>query len=1226
MLPDDPERIGAYWPASRLGEGAQGVVYEAYDRAGNRVAVKVLRRSADEAVRRLFRREAQAAQRVAGFCTARVLEVSSGSDEPYLVGEYVPGPSLGARVRDGGRLAADEVVRLAIGIATGLAAIHRAGVVHRDLKPGNVLLGPDGPRIIDFGIARSLDMSQTASGVIMGTLGYMAPEVLSGKRAGPAADVFAWGATVLYAASGEEPFRGETLVETAYRTVRHRPDLSTVPPSLRALVDRALSQDPDLRPTATEILLFLLGDPADEPAPASGPRTGAGPAESPPESPAVDPRIALMRVGARRAGPAAPVPGDRVPTLGERAEAAWAVLPERVRPLAHELLLRLVVPGPSPDGSEDTVRSASPAELLAGRPDTERHAMTAAVAALTSGGALLVLPDGGIRPAPALIPAWPRLRGWIATDRAGTAVRLWLTTTALVWEGNGRRSEDLPHGSAWERCAAWLPTAPLHLRPNPLESACANAASALARRTVRRRRRFRAGLSVVTVLALLAGGAAWLQSREIDRRRAEAAARTTAQSAETLRGTEPVAAMLLGLASWRVAEVPESRAALIAAASQREIQATTTPEFAYGENSERMLSGTGREAFLMSPAGLRSVALTGADRGRARTLLPPGAKTGLLGSSHLSEDGSLVVVTAPDGGTLQVVSTRDGKALAAPLPLNGRQVSGVTNKGELVLGSPTGGTELVSPGGSTITGVPADASVAPDGRHIVSCSTAGVTVRPVDGGPDVLVPRPPGSQEPTCYRKFLFSPDGGRLGAISLSNDGKSCDVVVYDLAARRVVGEAAGLGPEPRFSSRGNYLVSTNTTNGTEVWSAGGGSLPVARVPAAGLNNLTSARIPVWDLALDEETESLLQWTGDTVHRLDVSGALAPGPPVRTYVKTRAVSGGGRAALVTERFSPDLSGRSDRFQGRVVDIRTGQDLVPAFRQNLWVAQDLPSTALGDISDDGRLIAFTQGGADDRYGITLREVGTGRDVLHWASAEGSGPAWVDLAPDGAHIAALQREAGVPTGEGDTLKIYDVRARKEVRSVSGTQAGGAFSPDGRYFLTTDGTLLDLRTGTERKETAFSGGVRQVAYSPDGRLVAAFRETGLVELWNGQVTQRITTMSSSVSRGGGRGGQNLGDFTFSPDGRLLAAVVDGDSVQLWDTDRHYALGDPLLLPGRGVEALAFDGDTLWAAAGTRARSVDLTPARLAEHVCRRAGRDLTPLEWSTYLPGIPRRPLC
>ncbi|MEU8434750.1 protein kinase [Streptomyces sp. NPDC029216] len=1220
LLPEDPERIGAYWPASRLGEGAQGVVYEAYDRAGNRVAVKVLRRSADESVRRLFHREAEAAQRVAGFCTARVLEVSSGIDEPYLVGEYVPGPSLGVRVRDGGRLAADEVVRLAIGIATGLAAIHRAGVVHRDLKPGNVLLGPDGPRIIDFGIARSLDMSQTASGVIMGTLGYMAPEVLSGKRAGPAADVFAWGATVLYAASGEEPFRGENVVETAYRTVRHRPDLSTVPPSLRAMVSRALSQDPDHRPAATEILLSLLGDPADAPAPGS--RPGAGTAESP----AADPRIALMQVGARRAGPAAPDAGDRVPTLGERAEEAWAALPERARPLAHELMLRLVVPGPSTDGSEDTVRSASRAELLAGRPDTEQHAMAGAVASLTEGGVLLVLPDGGVRPAPALIPAWPRLRGWIETDRAGTAVRLWLTTTALAWERNGRRSEDLPHGSEWARCAAWLPTAPLHLRPNPLESACAGAASAAARRAVRRRRRVRAGLSVVTVLALLAGGAAWLQSREIDRRQAEATARTTAQSAETLRGTDPVAAMLLGLASWRVAEVPESRAALIAAASQREIQATPTPAFTYGESTERMLSGTGRHAFLLSHAGLSAVRLTGADRARARTLLPPGTKVGLLVSSHLSEDGSVVVVPAQDERTVQVVSAGDGNPLAPPLTLNGRHVAGVTNKGELVLGLPAGGTELVAPTGGTITSVPEGASVAPDGRHIVSCSTAGVTVRPVAGGPGVLIPRPSGSQEPTCYRKFLFSPDGGRVGAISATGSGNSCDVVVYDLAAGRVVGEAAGLGSEPRFSSRGNYLVSTNTTNGIEVWSADGGSLPVVRVPAAGLNNLSSARIPVWDLALDEETESLLQWTGDTVHHLDVSGALTGGTPVRTYVAARAVSGQGRTALVTERFSPDLSGRSDRFQGRVIDTRTGKDAVPAFRQNLWVAQDLPSTALGDISDDGRLIAFTQGGPDDRYGITLREVGTGRDVLHWASAEGTGPAWLDLAPDGAHIAALQKEGGVPTGAGDTLKILDVRTRKEVHSVSGTQANGAFSPDGRRFLSTDGTLLDLKTGTERKQATFSGGVRSVAFSPDGRLVAAFRETGLVELWNGQVTQRITTMSSSVSRGGGRGGQDLDEFTFSQDGRLLAAVVNGDSIQLWDTDRHYALGDPLLLPGRGVEALAFDGDDLWAVAGTRARSVDLSPARLAERVCRRAGRDLTDGEWSTYLPGVPRRRLC
>lgn len=1218
LLPEDPERIGAYWPASRLGEGAQGVVYEAYDRAGNRVAVKVLRRSADETVRRLFRREAEAARRVAGFCTARVLEVSSGLEEPYLVGEYVPGPSLAARIRGGGPLTADEVVRLGIGIATGLAAIHRAGVVHRDLKPGNVLLGPDGPRIIDFGIARSLDMSQTASGVIMGTFGYMAPEVLSGKRAGPAADIFAWGATVLYAASGEEPFRGENVAETAFRTLRHRPDLATVPPSLRDMVRRALSEDPGHRPAATEILLSLLGGPAPE----AGRGTGAE------GGPPVDPRIALLRDGARRAGPPAPgAEADRPPTLGERAESAFAALPEEARLLAHELVLRLVVPGQAPDGSEDTVRSASRAELLQGRPDAEQRAMARAVAVLAGSEALLVLPDGGVRPATAaLIPAWPRLRAWIETDRAATAVRLWLTTTALAWEENGRRNEDLPHGSGWERCRAWLPTAPLHLRPNPLESACADAARTAADRAVRRRRRLAAGLSVVTVLALLAGGAAWFQSREIDRRRAEATARTIAQASESLRGSDPVAAMLLGLAAWRVAEVPESRAALIAAAAQREVRATSTPAFNLGEDSQRMLAGTGGSALLLSSAGLRSVALTGADLGRTRTLLPPGSKPGLIGSSRLSEDGSLLVVMSEEDRKVQVVSTRDGRELAPPLALNGRHLAGVTDNGELVLDLPGGGKELVAAAGDTVAVVPEGAAVSPDGRHMVSCSAAGVTVWSVTGGPGVLVPRPAGSPVPNCTGRFLFSPDGNRVGAVSTPQSANTQDVVVYDLAARRVVGEAAGLGSEIRFSSKGGYLLSTNSAYGIEIWSADGGSLPVTRIPVAGLHYLVDGRVPVWDLALDEDTGTLLQWMGDTVHHLDVSAGLTGAPPVRTFVAARAVSSDGRAALVTERFSPDVYGRDDRFRGRVVDPRTGKDIVPAFPQNLWVAQDLPSTGLGDITDDGRLIAFTQGGARNRYGITLREVGSGQDLFQWDSPEGSGPAWLDLAPDGAHLAALQREAGVPTGDGDTLKILDVRTHKEVRSLPGTQVNGAFSPDGRLYLTTDGLLMDLKTGTERKEPDFGSGVRSVAFSPDGRLVAAFKETGVVELWDGRVTRRITAMSSSVSRGGTHGGQYLQQFTFSRDGRLLAAVADGNTVQLWDTDEHFALGDPLFLAGRGVESLAFDGDVLRTVAGTRSQSIDLAPERLAEQVCHRAGRDLTDHEWATYLPGLPRHRLC
>ncbi|RKS08450.1 protein kinase-like protein [Nocardiopsis sp. Huas11] len=180
---EDPLRIGDYWLAGRLGEGGQAVVYEAYDSAGRRVALKALRGGG--AFGRPLRREVEAAHRVAPFCTAPVLAADLMGDRPHIVSEFVNGPSLHEAIMEHGPLGPEPLHRLAVGIITAVAAIHQAGVVHRDLKPGNVLLGPDGPRVIDFGIARILTDSGTVSHGQVGTLRYMAPEQVEGERAGP---------------------------------------------------------------------------------------------------------------------------------------------------------------------------------------------------------------------------------------------------------------------------------------------------------------------------------------------------------------------------------------------------------------------------------------------------------------------------------------------------------------------------------------------------------------------------------------------------------------------------------------------------------------------------------------------------------------------------------------------------------------------------------------------------------------------------------------------------------------------------------------------------------------------------------------------------------------------------------------------------------------------------------------------------------------------------------
>jgi basic membrane lipoprotein Med (substrate-binding protein (PBP1-ABC) superfamily) len=253
--------LGGYRVLGRLGEGGQGTVYLAEALEGGRVAVKVLHphHALDENAHRRFVREVEAARRVAGFSTARVIEVDMAGDRPYIVSEYVEGVSLDVRVRERGVLSEDELVRLALGTANALAAIHAAGVVHRDFKPSNVLLGPDGPRVIDFGIARALDSFTVTSSGIIGTPTYMSPEQISDKPVGAAADIFSWASTMVFAATGRSLFQNNGVPAVLYSILTAAPDLAGVPTVLRPVLERCLAKDPEQRPTAADIMLHLVG-------------------------------------------------------------------------------------------------------------------------------------------------------------------------------------------------------------------------------------------------------------------------------------------------------------------------------------------------------------------------------------------------------------------------------------------------------------------------------------------------------------------------------------------------------------------------------------------------------------------------------------------------------------------------------------------------------------------------------------------------------------------------------------------------------------------------------------------------------------------------------------------------------------------------------------------------------------------------------------------------------
>jgi serine/threonine protein kinase len=257
----DPAELGGHRLIGRLGAGGQGVVYLGESERGDRVAVKVLHASADEDANLRFRREAELLPRIASFCTAQVLAVGTAGPMPYIVSEFVEGPTLQQAVRQRGPLRGRELRQVAVGTVTALAAIHRAGVVHRDFKPANVLLGRDGPRVIDFGIARTMDAGVTGGGVL-GTPAYMAPEQVSEAPLGPATDMFAWAATVVFAGSGRPPFGNDSIPAIMHRVLYEEPDLGPLDGDLRAIVADCLAKDPTRRPGASQVLLRLLGQPA----------------------------------------------------------------------------------------------------------------------------------------------------------------------------------------------------------------------------------------------------------------------------------------------------------------------------------------------------------------------------------------------------------------------------------------------------------------------------------------------------------------------------------------------------------------------------------------------------------------------------------------------------------------------------------------------------------------------------------------------------------------------------------------------------------------------------------------------------------------------------------------------------------------------------------------------------------------------------------------------------
>ncbi|MET9469063.1 protein kinase [Streptomyces sp. NPDC006544] len=384
----DPAHIGDHALLARLGAGGMGQVYLGRSPGGRLVAVKVIRDEITghpEALAR-FRREARTVRAVRSAYTANLIDASLAAPPFWLATEYVAGPTLGQAVGERGPLPAQTCRRLFAALAEGLASVHAYGVTHRDLKPQNVILGAQGPQLIDFGIARGVgETALTQDGQAPGTPGYTAPEVLLGAEAGAAADVFALGATLAHAATGRPPFGTGVAATVSYRAVHERIDLAGVEPELAALIEACVAKDPAVRPEPAEVIRRCgvrdaLADDASyaalgalgEAVPVHEMRT-QGPGAPSPHAPASPyGASAAAPYGASPAAPYGYTPTRSVPAApGRRGRAGvWLAAGVALAVVGAVAVWKLPLGGPGGAGGGE--RGNGPGQTASGTPDPGR--------------------------------------------------------------------------------------------------------------------------------------------------------------------------------------------------------------------------------------------------------------------------------------------------------------------------------------------------------------------------------------------------------------------------------------------------------------------------------------------------------------------------------------------------------------------------------------------------------------------------------------------------------------------------------------------------------------------------------------------------------------------------------------------------------------------------------------------------------------------------------------
>ncbi|WP_461011639.1 nSTAND1 domain-containing NTPase [Streptomyces capparidis] len=966
---------------------------------------------------------------------------------------------------------------------------------------------------------------------------------------------------------------------------------------------------------------------------------------------------ALLETWRRRRGRTLTMEGYRAAgglhgAIAQTAEGLYARLTPEQRLLVRRVLLRLVAPG---EGAPDTRRPAGRAELEAALGDGAGQVLERLCRAR-----LITLDGHGVELAhEALLSAWPRLRGWIEEDRRRLVLRHRLARAADGWREVGRDPGALYRGLRLAEAleAFGPPGGAVDLAPGEREFLLASRAAVARER--RRHRASVAAVAAVVVLALLAGVVAWQENREGDRRRAEAGARRIAVLAASMRASDPVLAMRLSVAAWRVSDTAETRAALFDAATQAHQDLLPVPDDVGA--GQVFLGAEGRTMTTLSPnagesfkagAPLRRWDVPAREAATsASVFLPPGSQV------DVSPDGRLVLAGSEDAVSVFDVSSGDpvgadlrpaggsGPVSAAFNP-SGRTVT-VAGNGSLRLWDVERRRPLFERGvrprfvrhagagadrGDTPTGAPgagarlARVAVSPDDRLAALCTAAGgFQVWDVRAGRRVDAPWVRAAAPSACSspRPMRFGPHGRRFAV--LTGDA----VRMWDTATGGQLPELRTEAPrELAFSADGGYAAVSGDT-GIRMWRIDGRPREVFR--------FTPRQERVAQLRIDAArgvVRYLASSGGAVLAVRTVSFARGPAAPRREeYADAAQLSPDGRLLARAVRAG-------DRFEVELRPTRAGGRRLRLPAVSCAPARVGECTVLTAFSADGRRFAYAaapRGGADGR-GHRVR-------VRIWDTVRPRQKAYLDVTGD----VAERPVAGIaldPRGVrllahrfgASRWEEWDIRrgVRVSIRLTSPPRPGRAPSsrglflrPDGRLLATVHGQVAELPSGRDLSRPLSPETVTVLGFSPVGDRLAAGDEAGWVSLWDADAGQRLGVLAGTVRDEAWQDADPVTALAFSPDGSMLAVGGARGTLRLWDVATARPVGSFVPTFGEAIRDLVFsrDGRTLLLA-GTHValRRYSVDPGRVAVSVCGRTGGGLTREQWRVHLPEVPYREVC